>query len=55
MTKDWMRKATMMDYTAFDIGIGCYRPCYQRQLVKKIRRAARRTEKNNLKKLLTTD
>ena len=54
MTKDYMKSATMMDFTAFDIKCDCYTPKHQQALIKKIRRSARRTYKNNLKKLLTT-
>jgi len=53
MTKDWMRSATMMDYTAFDIGCGCYTPKHEKELVKKFKRSARRIDKNSLKKFLT--
>ena len=53
MTKDWMRSATMMNYTAFDIGCGCYTSKHEGELKKKFRRAVRRTDKNSLKKFLT--
>lgn len=53
MTKDYMKSATMMDFTAFDIKCGCYTPKHQAELIKKMRRSARRTAKNNLKKFLT--
>mgnify|MGYP007122088432 CR=1 FL=1 len=52
MTKDFMKSATMMDFTAFDIKCGCYTPKHQAQLMKKIRRSARRNYKNSLKKYL---
>lgn len=53
MTKDYMKSATMMHYTAFDIGCGCYKPHHQAELKKLFRREARRINKNSLKKFLT--
>ena len=53
MTKDYMRSATMINYTAFDIGCGCYTPKHETELKKTFRRSARRIEKNSLKKFLT--
>ena len=53
MTKDYMKCATMMDYTAFDIGYAAFKRGTEQQLKKIAKRSARRTDKNNLKKLLT--
>ena len=53
MTRDYMRRGTMMDWTAFDIGCGCYTPKHQAELKKRFRRSVRRTGKNSLKKFLT--
>lgn len=52
MTKDYMKRATMMDFTAFDIKCGCYTPKHQGQLMKKIRRIARRNYKQSLAKII---
>ena len=52
MTKDYMKKATMMDFTAFDIKCGCYTPKHQRQLMKKIRRSARHNYRQSLVKMI---
>lgn len=52
MTKDYMKSATKMDFTAYDIGCGCYTPKHQTQLKKIFRRKARRNLKKALDKCL---
>lgn len=53
MTKDYMKSATMMDYTAFDIGYAAFSRGNEQKLKKMAKRAARRINKNSLKKFLT--
>jgi hypothetical protein len=52
MTKDWMRSATMMDYTAFDVHYAAFRRGQEKKIEQMARRRARRVAKNNLKKYL---
>ena len=53
MTRDYMRSATMMDYTAFDIHYAAFARGKERALEKIAKRKARRTNKISLKKFLT--
>lgn len=53
MTKDYMKKATMMNYTAFDIGYASFRRGSEQHLKKIAKRIARRNNKISLKKFLT--
>lgn len=53
MTKDWMRSATMMDYTAFDVHYAAFARGNERAIEKMAKRKARRIDKNNLKKFVT--
>ena len=50
MTRDWMRAATMMNYTAFDVHYAAFARGKERQIEKMAKRAARRTAKQELKK-----
>ena len=50
MTKDFMKRDTMIGYTAYDIGCGCYTPKHERQLKKIFKRTARRNAKKALDK-----
>jgi hypothetical protein len=50
MTKDFMTRDTMMSYTAYDIGCGCYTSKHERQFKKMFKRAARRNAKKALDK-----
>lgn len=50
MTKDYMKKASMRAWTAYDFGYAVYRRGYERQLKKIVKRAVRRTDKMTLKK-----
>lgn len=50
MTKDFMKRDTMIDYTAYDIGCDCYIPKHEHQLKKIFKRAARRKAKKVLDK-----
>lgn len=53
MTKDYMRRGTMMDWTAFDIGYAAFSRGNKRALKKMAKRKVRRIDKNSLKKFLT--
>lgn len=53
MTKDWMKSAGMDAWTAYDFGYAVYRRGYENELKKRVRRAVRHVDKNNLKKFLT--
>ena len=53
MTNDWLKRATEVNYTAYDIGCGCYSRKFERNLKNTFKRSARRTAKNSLKKFLT--
>lgn len=50
MTKDWMKKATIKQWTCWDFGYVCYRRGDERKLQKKIKRAARHNAKMALAK-----
>ena len=50
MTKDFMKRDTMIGYTAYDIGCDCYTPKHEHQLKKMFKRAARRKAKKVLDK-----
>ena len=50
MTKDYMKKASMCAWTAYDFGYVVYRRGYEHQLKKMVKRAVRRTDKMALKK-----
>lgn len=50
MTKDFMKRDTMIGYTVYDIGCSCYTPKYTHQLKKMFKRAARRNAKRALDK-----
>jgi len=52
MTKDWMRSATMMGYTVFDIHYALFRRGQEKKIEQMARRRARRVDKNNLKKYI---
>lgn len=52
MTKDWMKRATFKNYTAWDIGFACYRRGDKRKLEKQFKRSARRNDKMMLKGLM---
>ena len=52
MTKDWMKKATIKQWTCWDFGYVCYRHGDERKLQKKIKRAARRNDKMALNKMV---
>lgn len=51
MTRDWMRAATMMDYTAFEVHYAAFARGKKRQIEKMAKRAARRITKQELKKI----
>ena len=53
MTRDYMRSATMMDYTAFDIHYAAFARGKEKALEQMAKRKARRIDKNNLKKFIT--
>ena len=50
MSNDWMKRKTIVNYTAYDIGCGCYTAKHERQFKKMFKRAARRTDKTALKR-----
>lgn len=52
MTKDWMRSATMKDYTAFDVHYVAFRRGEEKKIEQMARRKARRTSKLQLKKII---
>ena len=54
MTRDYMRKATMMDYTVFDIHYAAFARGKEHALEKMAKRKVRRKDKISLKKVLTT-
>ena len=50
MTKDFLKRDTMMGYTAFDIGCGCVTHKHEKQLKQILKRKARRNAKKALDK-----
>ena len=53
MTKDYMKRNTYLDYTAFDIHYAAFKRGQERKLKKMIRRKVRRNDKMIVKKILT--
>ena len=50
MTKDWMRSATMMDYTAFDVHYAAFKRGQEKKIEQMARRRARRVAKAELRR-----
>lgn len=51
MGKDYFKRATMMDYTTWDLNAPCVHHHNRRAIVKMFHRKARRTLKKNLQKM----